>query len=103
MAVNDDLREGKKLLEELNILRRKLNQTPLRLTDDETTRQLRSLPEDIERAKKALSDMEGSATNLYDRLRGVTSELKGQETATTGIRSAFRSLTKDVEKLKFDE
>lgn len=103
MAVNDDLREGKKLLEELNILRRKLNQTPLRLTDEETTRQLKSLPEDIERAKLALSDMEGSATNLYDRLRGVTSELKGQQTATSEIRSAFRSLTKDVEKLKFDE
>jgi len=103
MAVNDDLKEGKRLLEELNALRKKLNQTPLRLTDEETTRQLRSLPEDIERAKKALSDMEGSATNLYERLRGVTSELKGQETATTGIRSAFRSLTKDVERLKFDE
>lgn len=103
MAVNDDLKEGKRLLEELNALRKKLNQTPLRLTDEETTRQLRSLPEDIERAKKALSDMEGSATNLYERLRGVTSELKGQETATTGIRTAFRSLTKDVEKLKFDE
>jgi len=103
MAVNDDLREGKKLLEELNTLRRKMNKEPLRLSDDETLRQFKDLPKDIETARRELADLEGTATNLYETLKGVTSEIKGQLTPISEIRQAFRSLTKDAQKLKYDE
>ena len=103
MAVNDDLREGKKLLEELNTLRRKMNKEPLRLSDDETIRQFKDLPKDIQAARRELADLEGTATNLYEALKGVTSEIKGQLTPVSEIRQAFRSLTKDAQKLKYDE
>lgn len=103
MAVNDELKEAKRLLEELNILRRKLDKEPLRLTNEEAVRQLKDLPRDIQSARKELVELEGTATNLYEALKGVTSEIKNQKTPVTEIRSAFRSLTADAQKLKYDE
>lgn len=100
---NDDLQKAKQLLQELNSLRRKLNREPLRLTDQEAINQLKSLPGDISNAKNALSDMFGTASDLYDRIKGITSEIKGQGNPITGIRKAFRDITADANKLKNDE
>lgn len=97
MAAADDIR---RLNEEIASLSRKLGKGPLRVFE----------PNELEEAKATLSglryefsEMEGSATNIYDKLRGITSELRGQETATQGIRKAFRSITADATKLRNDE
>lgn len=101
--MNEDLEKGKKLLAELNSLRRKMNQDPLKLSDAETIKQLKSLPGDIKNARAALADMLGTASDLYDRIKNITSEIKGQENPMTGIRRAFRNITADASKLKNDE
>ena len=97
MAAADDI---KRLNDEISSLARKLGKGPLKVFE----------PSELEEAKATLSglryefsEMEGSATNIYDKLRGITSELKGQETATSGIRKAFRSISADATKLKNDE
>ena len=97
MAAADDIR---KINDEISSLARKLGKGPLKVFE----------PRDLEEAKATLSglryefsQMEGSATNIYDKLKGITSELKGQETATSGIRKAFRSISADATKLRNDE
>ena len=101
--MNEELEKGKELLAELNSLRRKMNQEPLRLSDAETIKQLKSLPGDVKAARAALADMVGSASDLYDRIKGITSEIKGQENPMTSIRRSFRNITSDANKLKNDE
>ena len=97
------LNDAKKLLKQLNDIRMQLGRDPIKLTDPESIKQLKSLPRDIEDAKRALADMDGTASNLYDRLKAITSEFKNQTSEQARIRSSFRSLTSVAEKLKFEE
>ena len=101
--MNEDLEKGKKLLEELNVLRRKMNKEPIKLSDAETVKQLKSLPSDIRAARNSMADLVGSATDLFERVKSISSELKGQRTPLTDIRSAFRNITSDAQKLRNDE
>jgi len=80
-----------------------MNKEPLRLSDSETLKQLKSLPGDIKSARSELAEMVGSASDLYDRIKGITSEIKNQVGPMTGVRKAFRSITADANKLRNDE
>ena len=97
------LNDAKKLLKDLNDIRMQLGRDPIKLTDPESVKQLKSLPSDIRDARKALDEMDGSASNLYSRLKAVTSEFKNQTSETANIRKGFRALTSIVEDLKFEE
>ncbi len=100
---NDDLQKAKQLLQELNSLRRKLNREPLTLTDQEAIKQLKSLPNDINQAKRALSEMLGTASSLYNEVSNIASEILNTDLNTRKVNKAFRDLAKDAEKLKLDE
>ena len=100
---NKDLREARELLETLNRLRVQMNKEPLKLTDEQALRQLKSLPGDIRSAQKEMENFYGSASNLYDQLRSITSELKGQQNSITKSRGAFRKLEEAAQNLKLDE
>ena len=65
----DNLKQAKILLDQLNTLRAKLNREKLVLTDEESLKQFRTLPLYIRAAQIELSNLEGSASNLYSQLR----------------------------------
>lgn len=72
----------------INRMRIEMGKTPLVDMDG-----IKDLPGLLEASKQELSDMDGSATNLYERLQGITSELKGQQTPLQKSRAAFNSIT----------
>ena len=100
---NNDLKEAKALLQELNMLKRKLSETPFAFTDVELLKQFKDLPGYIDKARRQLEGMEDSMSGLYGSLRGITSEFKGQATALSKVRGAFRQLEDAAQDLKFDE
>jgi len=100
---NDQLREAKDLLQQLNTLKRQLGEQPLNLGEDALLQTSKDLPNDIRRARKELEDMQGTASDLYSRLRGVTSEFKYQATTLGKVRGAFRQLEDAAQNLKNDE
>ena len=97
------LNDARKLLKQLNDIRMQLGRSPIKLVDEEAIRALRTLPADIRDAQNALAQMDGSATNLYERLKAVTSEFRNQTSEQANIRKGFRGLTSVVEQLKFEE
>ena len=100
---NKDLQEAKQLLLDLNRLRSQLNKQPLKLADEELLKQLKSLPRDIEATRKELDNASFSASGLYNTLREITSEFKGQKNEVIKVRGAFRQLEDAAQKLKLDE
>lgn len=100
---NDQLREAKDLLQQLNTLKRQLGEQPLNLGEQQLLQIARDLPNDIRRARKELEDIEGTASDLYGKLRGVTSEFKYQATTLGKVRGAFRQLEEAAQNLKYDE
>ena len=98
------MEEQEKRIQEINkqidILAKKLGRGAYKVFEVGDLREAQAV---LTGLRSDLSDIEGSATNLYARLKGVTSEFEGQETATQGIRKAFRSITADATKLKNDE
>jgi len=80
-----------------------MNKEPIKLSDSETIKQLKSLPSDIRSARNSMSDLVGSATDLFERVKSISSELKGQKTPMSDIRTAFRNITSDAQKLRNDE
>ena len=97
------LQEALKLLKELNTLRMKMNKEPLKLSDEQAVKQLKSLPGDIDDARAAMDQLAGSASGLYGTLKNITKEITGQDKSQKDLNKAFNSLVKDAEKLKFDE
>jgi hypothetical protein len=100
---NDQLREARDLLQQLNALKRQLGETPLNLGEEDLLRIAQDLPNDIRRARRELEDIQGTASDLYSRLRGVTSEFKFQATTLGKVRGAFRQLEEAAQTLKLDE
>ena len=103
MATNQELKEAVALAKELDRLRTKLGKEPLKLTDRQAVEQFKSLPRDIEMAKRELSEMEGTASSLYDTIRAIASEFKGQPDIIKKTRTAFRGLEQSAQNLKLDE
>ena len=100
---NNDLKEARALLQELNILKRKLSETPFTFTDAELLKQFKDLPGYIDKSRRQLEGMSDSMSGLYGSLRGITSEFKGQATVLNKVRGAFRQLEDIAQDLKFDE
>jgi len=98
-----DLVKAKKLLQELNLLKAKLNETPFSFGDAELLKQYKDLPGYIDQARKQLDNMSDSVSSLYTTLRAITAEYRGQQTTITKTRTAFRQLEDAVQDLKFDE
>lgn len=98
----NNLEKAKELLIQINNLRRKMNEEPLdfgeKLLDN-----FKNLPGILETTQDKMRALEGSATDLYQRLRAATSEIKNQVKPLTEIRRSYRNLTDDVNKLRQDE
>ena len=58
------------------------------------------LKEEADKLKNSLSGASEETGNLYDQLRGVTSEIKGQATSISKSRDAFRAFEKGAQALK---
>ena len=99
---NKELAKGKELLRDINRLRKELNQDPLVFADN-LEDNLKNLPGILKDTRDRLRESAGSMSDLYSRLRAVTSELKGQAKPLTEIRRAYRSITDDVNKVRQDE
>lgn len=97
------LQEAKKLLQEINTLRAKLNQDPLNLTDEEAVNQIERLRNELKGAQKGFEDVADSATSLYDQIRAISTEFKNQPSALQKIRGSMRKITSIAEDLKMNE
>ena len=84
--------EDIRLLRELNTLRRELDRPPIEMFD---IKNAQALPDLIKQTRKELDQTEGTASNLYDQIRGILTEFKGQKKAITLVRSGLRK-TADV-------
>ena len=84
--------EDIRLLRELNTLRRELDRPPIEMFDIKSAQ---ALPDLIKQTRKELDQTEGTASNLYDQIRGILTEFKGQKKAINLVRSGL-SKTADV-------
>jgi DNA repair ATPase RecN len=100
---NKQLQEAKKLLEEINILRGKLNQTPLKMTDSEAVQKVQSLRNELKGVRNSFAEVDESATSLYDQVRAISSEFKNQPGALQRIRGSMKKITSIAEDLKLNE
>ena len=100
---NKQLQEAKKLLEEINILRGKLNQTPLKMTDGEAVQNVQSLRNELKGVRNSFAEVDESATSLYDQVRAISSEFKNQPGALQRIRGSMKKITSIAEDLKLNE
>ena len=93
MADNKELQEAKKLLQEINTLRGRLNQTPLKMTDSDAVQNIQSLRNELKGVQKSFEDVDTSATSLYDQVRAISSEFKNQPGALQKIRGSMKKIT----------
>jgi len=100
---NKQLQEAKKLLQEINTLRARLNQQPLNLTDSEAVAQVQSLRNELKGVQRSFEDVDDSATSLYDQIRAISSEFKNQPGALQKIRGSMKKITSIAEDLKMQE
>lgn len=100
---NYDPKEAKKLLDELNRLKTKLNEEPFNFGGVELQKQFKDLPRYIEQAKKQLEGMEDSMSGIYGQIRAIVNEYKGQVSVMRKVEGAFRKIEDAAQDLKFDE
>ena len=100
---NKQLEEAKKLLQEINTLRGRLNQTPLKMTDSDAVQNIQSLRNELKGVQKSFEDVDTSATSLYDQVRAISSEFKNQPGALQKIRGSMKKITSIAEDLKMQE
>ena len=95
-----ELKKAEEILNKINAIYRTLGKQKLKLIDVES---LDELPGVLGSAREELENLEGSATNLYAQLKGVTQEIKGQGSAIGDARKGYRDLTKLANTLAQDE
>jgi hypothetical protein len=100
---NKQLEEAKKLLQDINTLRGRLNQTPLKMTDSDAVQNIQSLRNELKGVQKSFEDVDTSATSLYDQVRAISSEFKNQPGALQKIRGSMKKITSIAEDLKMQE
>lgn len=100
---NKQLEEAKRLLQEINTLRAKLNQVPLKMTDSDAVQNIQSLRNELKGVQNSFEDTVGSATSLYDQIRAISSEFKNQPSALQKIRGSMKKITSIAEDLKMNE
>lgn len=103
MADNKELQEAKRLLQEINTLRARLNQEPLNMTDSEAVKNIQSLRNELKGVQNSFQDIDDSATSLYDQIRAISNEFKNQPTALQKIRGSMKKITSIAEDLKMQE
>ena len=96
---NDDLRERQKLLKELNALEKKTGADTTKISSDRARSQA-SITQAIREERRELVNLEGTASSLFERVKAIASEFKGQTTELGRSRSAMRQITNAAEKLK---
>jgi uncharacterized phage infection (PIP) family protein YhgE len=100
---NKELEEAKRLLQEINTLRAKLNQTPLVYTDSEAVKNIQSLRNELKGVQNSFEDTADSATSLYDQIRAISAEFTNQPNALQKIRGSMKKITSIAEDLKMNE
>lgn len=100
---NKQLQEAKKLLEEINLLRAKLNQAPLKMTDSDAVQNIQSLRNELKGVQNSFEDIDDSASSLYDQIKAISAEFKGQPSDLQKIRGSMRKITSIAEDLKMNE
>lgn len=105
MAGNDNrqLEEARRLLQEINTLRARLNQQPLRVADADAVSDLQSLRNELRGVQAQFGETEGTATSLYDQIKAISGELGRQPSALSKIRGNMRKITSIAEDLKMQE
>jgi hypothetical protein len=105
MAANDNsqLEEARRLLQEINTLRARLNQNPLTLTPENAVQDMESLRQQLRGIQAQFGEVEGTATSLYDRVRAISLEFKNQPAVMQKIRGSMRKITSIAEDLKMNE
>ena len=93
------LKQAEDILKKINAIYREIGKAEIGLN----TKDIEDYPILLQKARAELSEMEGSATNLYDQLRGVTLEIGKQETSVGKARKGFRDITKAADDLLKDE
>ena len=93
------LEQAKAILDKINAIYRELGKKQIKF-DNKNAEEYKSI---LSEARSELSDMEGSATNLYEQLRGVSAEIGGQKTNLAIARKGFRDITKAADDLLKDE
>ena len=100
---NKQLEEAKRLLQEINTLRAKLNQTPLKMSDGDAVQNIQTLRNELKGVQKSFEDVDTTASSLYDQVRAISSEFKNQPGALQKIRGSMRKITSIAEDLKMQE
>lgn len=105
MAANDNrqLEEARRLLQEINTLRARLNQQPLNLTPENAVRDMQSLHQQLRGIQSQFADTADSATSLYDQIRAISSEFQKQPGSLQKIRGSMKNITSIAEQLKMEE
>lgn len=93
------LKQAEETLKKINAIYRELGKASISLNTEE----IKDYPILLQQARMELTEMEGSATNLYDQLRGVTLEIGKQQTSLGKARKGFRDITKAADELLKDE
>ena len=93
------LKQAEETLKKINAIYRELGKASIGLN----TKDIEDYPDILKQAKIELADMDSTATNLYQQLRGVTEEIKGQITPIGQARKGFRDITKAADDLLKDE
>lgn len=102
MAENQELQQKLDLLRQINAIKIQLNQSPIDagLAD---ALDLDTLKEQLVDVKEQLSSIEGSFTNLYEKLRQITLETRSQAQNATTARTALSRTERLTEQLKNHE
>ena len=105
MAANDNtqLEEARRLLQEINTLRAKMNQQPLTLTPADAVQNMQSLRNELRGVQSEFGEIDNTATSLYDQVRAISSEFKNQPGALQKIRGSMKKITSIAEELKMEE
>ena len=85
MAANDNsqLEEARRLLQEINTLRARMNQQPLTLTPADAVQNMQSLRNELRGIQSQFGEVDNTATSLYDRVRAISAEFKNQPIHTS--------------------
>ena len=102
MATNQDLQQKLDLLNQINAIKIQLNQSPIDVGLANAL-DLDTLKEQLVDVKEQLSSIEGSFTNLYEKLRQITLEARSQAQNATTARTALSRTEKLTEQLKNHE
>ena len=69
---NTQLEEARRLLQEINTLRARMNQQPLTLTPADAVQNMQSLRNELRGVQSQFGEIDNTATSLYDQVRAIS-------------------------------